>query len=1172
MTPHSFRPLQTLFTALLLLACCPVYASIHVVYNNYFGSFTQHAIAAGNRAYVGVGYRVYVLDISNPSTPSVLGYSNYMPDRVNSLVLSGTTLYTGCRAAGLRAIDVSNSTNPYEIGACGTYEAWGVAVAGNYAYVADWSAGLRIIDVSNPAAPQLRGTCKTYGAWDVAVSGNYAYVADDSYGLRIINISSPSSPYIVGTYDTSGSARGVALSGNYAYVADGTSGLQVIDVSNPSSPSRKATYNTSGWARDVAVAAGRAYVADGESGLVVLDVTNPTAPTYVDSCSIAGYARGVDVLNGYAYVAGYEGGFSIVFVGYGTAPGVTSVSPSSGINAGSVAVSLTGMNFQAGASVKLSRIGHADIAAASVSVVSASQINCTFDITDVMVGFWDVVVSNPNGESGTFAAGFRITSGPAPTITGITPDSGLDNQTVSIADLTGTGFQAGAGVSLRRPGYDSLQAANVNVVSSTRITCEIDLTGVATGLWNVVVINPDDQSATLAEAFSVNGAFSDIGAALIGVSGGSVAWGDYDDDGDLDLVVMGNTGDWFNTTPTTRLYRNDNGVFNDSGVVLIGVYNGSAVWADLDNDGSLDLILTGDTAGYPDYNPVCRIYMNRNGELVDSGVSLTVPRLCSIECGDYDNDGDLDVFVTGGYWDDPYFTKVYRNDAGSFTEVITGLEEFSGSLALGDYDNDGDLDVAIVGPEFGGENQLRVYRNDGGVFSDSGMRLLHMGSRSLAWADFDNDGDLDLGAGGYNGALYCNDEIFRNDGGTLVPTGIFGWGYPDEYSYIAWTDYNNDGVPDLARCTDWWGNGPPGIEIPGLDSIDVRVTHMAWGDYDGDGDLDLVVTGRGPNNTYVTRIYRNNSITPNTRPSAPTGLSAAVDGDQVVFSWQPGSDSETPAAGLSYNLRVGSTPGGSEVLSAMADPVAGCRRIPALGNAQKNLRWTIRNLPEGPLYWSVQAIDSAFAGSAWAPEQVVGGTVEASIGDARRLPNGAGVSITGKIVTAAFEGFFYIEEDDRTAGIRVNAGTAVAQGDRVTVTGVLGTLAGERVIEADSVTIEGQGAAVPSPLGLPMRALRRLTLGQAGLDTAGLLVRVCGKVGQVGDTYIYLDDGSGLIDGTTTGPEANAGLRIACDPAGYTPGDHLIVTGVSACFETFAETTAPRVLTRRVSDVVRVTQ
>jgi hypothetical protein len=91
------------------------------------------------------------------------------------------------------------------------------------------SSGLRIINVANPAAPTEAGFYDTPGdAYGVALARNYAYVADGGGGLRIVNIANPAAPTEVGFYDTPGWAYGVALAGNYAYVTDGHGGLLIL--------------------------------------------------------------------------------------------------------------------------------------------------------------------------------------------------------------------------------------------------------------------------------------------------------------------------------------------------------------------------------------------------------------------------------------------------------------------------------------------------------------------------------------------------------------------------------------------------------------------------------------------------------------------------------------------------------------------------------------------------------------------------------------------------------------------------------------------------------------------------------------------------------------------------------------------------------------------------------
>jgi hypothetical protein len=144
----------------------------------------------------------------------------------------------------------------------------------------------------------------------------------------------------------------------------------------------------------------------------------------------------------------------------------------------------------------------------------------------------------------------------------------------------------------------------------------------------------------------------------------------------------------------------------------------------------------------------------------------------------------------------------------------------------------------------------------------------------------------------------------------------------------------------------------------------------AWGDCDNDGDLDILLTG-DTGTGFVTNIYRNSWQTANVPPSAPTNLSTQVVGSTMTATWDPGTDAETPSAGLTYNLRVGTTPGGAEICGAMADASTGCRTIPAFGNTNHNTSWKIE-LPSpipSALYWSVQAVDACFAGSQFATDQ-----------------------------------------------------------------------------------------------------------------------------------------------------------------------------------------------------------
>lgn len=143
---------------------------------------------------------------------------------------------------------------------------------------------------------------------------------------------------------------------------------------------------------------------------------------------------------------------------------------------------------------------------------------------------------------------------------------------------------------------------------------------------------------------------------------------------------------------------------------------------------------------------------------------------------------------------------------------------------------------------------------------------------------------------------------------------------------------------------------------------------VAWGDYDNDGRLDLLLAGASGPGQAITRIYHNNAAVSNTPPTAPSGLSSSVSGQQVTLNWKPASDAQTPVLGLTYNIRVGSRPGAGDIVSPQSAP-NGFRRVPQRGNAEHRLFSNVVNLKGGVYYWSVQAVDTAFAGGSFAAEQ-----------------------------------------------------------------------------------------------------------------------------------------------------------------------------------------------------------
>ncbi|MDZ7646256.1 MAG: FG-GAP-like repeat-containing protein [Cytophagales bacterium] len=170
------------------------------------------------------------------------------------------------------------------------------------------------------------------------------------------------------------------------------------------------------------------------------------------------------------------------------------------------------------------------------------------------------------------------------------------------------------------------------------------------------------------------------------------------------------------------------------------------IGGDYDGDGDLDLLLTGfDESSGRHFI----IYRNDAGSFSDIGASLPGFGFSAADFGDFDNDGDLDIAVLGGKSVGTDGSFIYQNNAGIFTDINAGLPDAieEGSIKWGDYDGDGDLDILLTGQDYSpGDNiTTAIFRNDSGVFTNINASLTGVTFQSVGdWLDFDGDGDLDL--------------------------------------------------------------------------------------------------------------------------------------------------------------------------------------------------------------------------------------------------------------------------------------------------------------------------------------------------------------------------------------------------------------------------------------------
>jgi len=278
----------------------------------------------------------------------------------------------------------------------------------------------------------------------------------------------------------------------------------------------------------------------------------------------------------------------------------------------------------------------------------------------------------------------------------------------------------------------------------------------------------------------------------------SIAWGDYDGDGDLDMAVG-------NYNQQNYLYvNNGDGTFAEQAQFGTGKTYAVA-WGDCDNDGDLD-IAVGNGLYEQNY-----LYINNGDGTFTESAQFGTGYNRSVAWGDYDNDGDIDLAV-GNYNQQNYL--YVNNGDGTFTEQAQFGTADTASVAWGDYDNDGDLDLA-VGNYFNQQNYLYVNNGDGTFTEQAQFGTGY--TFSVAWGDYDNDGDLDLAVGNHDNQqnyLYVN-----NGDGTFTESAQFGMGNTRS---VAWDDYDNDGDLDLAVGN----NGQSYLYTNNEDSNDYLSLHL----------------------------------------------------------------------------------------------------------------------------------------------------------------------------------------------------------------------------------------------------------------------------------------------------------------------------------------------------------
>ena len=443
----------------------------------------------------------------------------------------------------------------------------------------------------------------------------------------------------------------------------------------------------------------------------------------------------------------------------------------------------------------------------------------------------------------------------------------------------------------------------------------------------VSVVDNDDQSGIGFDGFSTSGRRSVVDESLLSnLSFASYDFGDIDNDGDYDFLISGYSFDGYKTLLfENKRKKDENGVavvpvevyFEEVDNDFVSVKEGTADFVDFDADGKLDVLFSGQSS-----------------------------------------DGDL--------------VKAYKNTEAGYTDLDVGLPAVrNGRFVFGDFDSNGYADVLYSGTVsgVGKVTKLNTWIPETSKMVDSGYDLSDYEQANIGVADFDGDLDADVVITGKNSNMNNSSggwSSWMDEYISDILINVRGFAGPEDASGGIANDGSGDALESGPLKKSVGTKKVYGLNARPLPPSNVefqrsRLQAFNPVDDNGDGKLTSSRSESSDNNSnYQDGLF------------------------EMVISWRGAVDTaldgnQTPAEGLTYSIRIGTSSGASDIMAPGAD-VDGVKVAADPGNVENNLQWKV-NVPQGDYYVAVQSIDASFVGSKFTEEQKYTVTSAFKLGD-----------------------------------------------------------------------------------------------------------------------------------------------------------------------------------------------